>query len=64
LKLSSVLTDHLGVSTPMLEASKSLFQIGRNAGYGELDLAALAQVYEDWIGMQITDLKPGSSGDQ
>ncbi|MDB4866075.1 MAG: tartronate semialdehyde reductase [Cohnella sp.] len=64
LKLSSVLTDYLGVSTPMLEASKSLFQIGQNSGYGELDLAALAQVYEDWIGMQITDLKPGSSGDQ
>jgi 3-hydroxyisobutyrate dehydrogenase len=53
LRLSSVLTDGLGVPTPMLEAAKSLFQTGQAAGYGELDLAALAQVYEAWIGRKI-----------
>lgn len=58
LKLSSVLTDGMGVSTPMLETAKSLFQIGQSAGHGESDLAALAQVYEEWIGAQIADLKP------
>lgn len=53
LRLSSVLTDGIGVSTPMLEAAKSLFQIGQAAGLGENDLCALAQVYESWIGKQI-----------
>ena len=58
LKLSSELSDGMGVSTPMLEAAKSLFQIGKASGYGELDLCALAQVYEEWIGLPIADLKP------
>lgn len=53
LKLSSALTDALGVPTPMLEASKSLFQAGAAAGYGEEDLAALAKLYEAWIGGRI-----------
>ncbi len=53
LRLSSVLSDGLNVSTPMLEASKSLFQIGDALGYGEEDLSALAQVYEQWIGKRI-----------
>lgn len=53
LRLSSVLTDGMGVSTPMLEAAKSLFQVGQASGLGENDLCALAQVYESWIGKQI-----------
>jgi len=53
LRLSSVLTDGMGVSTPMLEAAKSLFQVGQASGLGENDLCALAQVYETWIGKQI-----------
>ncbi len=55
LRLSSVLTDSLGVSTPMLEAAKSLFQLGQSAGYGESDLSALAHIYENWIGQKIGD---------
>ncbi|BBI32082.1 hypothetical protein KCTCHS21_14810 [Cohnella abietis] len=55
LRLSSVLTDSLGVSTPMLESAKSLFQLGQAAGYGESDLAALAYIYENWIGKKIGD---------
>jgi 3-hydroxyisobutyrate dehydrogenase-like beta-hydroxyacid dehydrogenase len=55
LRLSSVLTDALGVSTPMLEAAKSLFQLGQSAGYGESDLSALAHIYENWIGKKIGD---------
>lgn len=53
LKLGSVLSDGLGVPTPMLEAAKSLFQAGQAKGYGEEDLAALARVYEEWIGRRI-----------
>jgi hypothetical protein len=64
LKLSSTLTDDLGVSTPMLEAAKSLFQIGQAAGYANSDLSALAQIYENWTGTPIADLKPsGGTGD-
>lgn len=58
LKLSSVLTDGLGVVTPMLETAKSLFQIGQSSGYGESDLSALAQVYEEWIGQRISGRTP------
>lgn len=53
LKLGSVLSDGLGVPTPMLEAAKSLFQAGQAKGYGEEDLAALARIYEEWIGRRI-----------
>lgn len=53
LKLSSVLSDGMGVPTPMLEAAKSLFQAGQAKGYGDEDLAALARVYEEWIGRRI-----------
>lgn len=53
LKLGSVLSDGLGVPTPLLEAAKSLFQAGQAKGYGEEDLAALARVYEEWIGRRI-----------
>jgi len=55
LRLSSVLSDGLGAPTPMLEAAKSLFQIGQAANLGESDLAALALVYENWIGRKIGD---------
>ncbi|WP_127530578.1 NAD(P)-dependent oxidoreductase [Paenibacillus kobensis] len=50
LRLSSVLSDKLGVPTPLLEASKSLYQAGNAAGHGSLDLSAVAKVYEQWIG--------------
>jgi 3-hydroxyisobutyrate dehydrogenase-like beta-hydroxyacid dehydrogenase len=53
LRLSSVLSDNLGVTTPLLEAAKSQFQIGYAAGDGDLDLAALAKSYEKWIGRKI-----------
>jgi len=55
LKLSSVLSDGMGVPTPMLEAAKSLFQTGEAKGYGEEDLAALSRVYEEWIGRRMRD---------
>ncbi|MWC30087.1 NAD(P)-dependent oxidoreductase [Paenibacillus sp. MMS18-CY102] len=50
LRLSSVLSDQLGVPTPLLEASKSLYQAGDASGLGDLDLSAVAKVYEQWIG--------------
>jgi 3-hydroxyisobutyrate dehydrogenase-like beta-hydroxyacid dehydrogenase len=58
LKLSSALTDSLGISTPMLEATKSLFQLGQAAGYGESDLSALSHIYENWIGKRIGEAAP------
>ncbi|PWW02480.1 3-hydroxyisobutyrate dehydrogenase [Paenibacillus cellulosilyticus] len=57
LRLSSVLSDKLGVPTPLLEASKSLYQVGDAAGYGQLDLSAVAKVYEQWIGRAIGEKK-------
>lgn len=57
LKLSAEMSDGLGVSAPMLAAAKSLFQVGQASGYGESDLSALAQVYEEWIGRRIVDNK-------
>lgn len=63
LKLSAAMSDGLGVSAPMLAAAKSLFQVGQASGYGESDLCALAQVYEEWIGRQIVDAKkPETAG--
>jgi len=58
LRLSSVLSDGLGVSTPMLEAAKSQFQVGFAEGHGDLDLAALAKVYERWLGRRIGGAAP------
>ncbi|MFC5469241.1 NAD(P)-binding domain-containing protein [Cohnella suwonensis] len=55
LRLSSVLTDAMHLSTPMLESAKSLFQLGQAAGYGDDDVAALAHIYENWIGRKIGD---------
>jgi len=55
LRLSSVLSDRLGVPTPLLEASKSLYQAGNAAGYGSLDLSAVAKVYEQWIGQALAE---------
>lgn len=53
LRLSSELTQNIGVTSPMLEAAQGIFQLGEAAGYGESDLSALAQVYEKWIGKKI-----------
>ncbi|GMK39817.1 3-hydroxyisobutyrate dehydrogenase [Paenibacillus sp. CCS19] len=57
LRLSSVLSDKLGVPTPLLEAAKSLYQVGDAAGHGQLDLSAVAKVYEQWIGRAIGEGK-------
>jgi 3-hydroxyisobutyrate dehydrogenase len=57
LRLSSVLSDKLGVPTPLLEAAKSLYQVGDAAGHGSLDLSAVAKVYEQWIGRAIGEVK-------
>ncbi|XEC93821.1 NAD(P)-binding domain-containing protein [Paenibacillus tarimensis] len=53
LRLSSVLSDGMGVPTPMLEAAKGQFQIGDAMGCGDLDMSGLAQCYERWIGRPI-----------
>lgn len=53
LKLSTALSDGMGVPAPMLGVAKSLFQAGQAKGYGDDDLAALAHVYEEWIGRHI-----------
>ncbi|MBU5440735.1 NAD(P)-dependent oxidoreductase [Paenibacillus sp. MSJ-34] len=53
MKLASRLSDQMSVPVPMLEAAKSMFQIGQTQGYGEEDLSAVARCYEDWIGRRI-----------
>jgi len=57
LRLSSVLSDNLKTPTPMLEAAKSIFQIGESKGLGALDVSALGQCYEEWIGKQLSARK-------
>ncbi len=54
LRLSSVLSDSLNVPTPLLEASKSLFQIGDSMGLGALDMSSVGQAYEQWIGRKLS----------
>ncbi|WP_337102825.1 NAD(P)-dependent oxidoreductase [Paenibacillus sp. YIM B09110] len=53
LRLSSVLSDSLKVPTPMLEAAKSLFQVGDSMGLGALDMASVGKAYEQWIGRKL-----------
>ncbi|MDQ8736026.1 NAD(P)-dependent oxidoreductase [Paenibacillus sp. LHD-38] len=54
LRLSSVLSDSLSVPTPLLEASKSLFQVGESMGLGALDMSSVGQAYEQWIGRKLS----------
>ncbi|WP_419871857.1 NAD(P)-dependent oxidoreductase [Candidatus Pristimantibacillus sp. PTI5] len=54
LRLSSVLSDSLNVPTPLLEASKSLFQVGESMGLGALDMSSVGQAYEQWIGRKLS----------
>lgn len=54
LRLSSVLSDSLKVPTPLLEAAKSLFQVGDSMGLGELDMCSVGQAYEQWIGRKLS----------
>jgi len=54
LKLSSVLSDSLSVPTPLLEATKSVFQIGQAMGLQELDMCSVGKAYEQWIGRKLS----------
>ncbi|AJY73750.1 NAD(P)-dependent oxidoreductase [Paenibacillus beijingensis] len=58
LRLASVLSDGLKVPTPMLEAAKTLFQAAEADGHGELDLCAVAKVYEQWAGTKLNSGEP------
>ncbi|OPA76922.1 3-hydroxyisobutyrate dehydrogenase [Paenibacillus selenitireducens] len=55
MKLSSQLTDEMQLPTPMLEAAKSMLQMGQTHGFGEEDLSAVAKAYEQWLGKRIGD---------
>lgn len=54
LRLSSALSDSLHVPTPLLEATKSLFQIGDAMGLSQLDMSSVGQAYEQWIGRKLS----------
>lgn len=56
LRLSSALSDSLHVPTPLLEATKSLFQIGDAMGLSQLDMSSVGQAYEQWIGRKLSGL--------
>lgn len=53
LKLSSVMSDNLSVPTPLLEATKSVFQVGQTMGLQELDMCSVGKAYEQWIGRRL-----------
>ncbi|AZN42991.1 NAD(P)-binding domain-containing protein [Paenibacillus albus] len=55
LRLASSLSDELKTPTPILEAVKSLYQMGDAMGLADLDLSALAHSYEQWINKRITN---------
>ncbi|HZG78866.1 MAG TPA: NAD(P)-dependent oxidoreductase, partial [Paenibacillus sp.] len=48
LRLASAFADELQVPTPVLSATKELFQIGEARGLGELDFSSIAQCFEEW----------------
>jgi 3-hydroxyisobutyrate dehydrogenase-like beta-hydroxyacid dehydrogenase len=48
LRLASALSDELQVPTPVLSATKELFQIGETRGLGELDFSAIVRCFEEW----------------
>ena len=54
MKLASVLSEGLKVPTPLLEAAKSMFQIGERKGYAELDMSSVGKAYEEWIGRKLS----------
>lgn len=49
LKLASQLTNELEVTSPMLLAAKSVFEMGQSKGWGEQDLCSVMQCYEEWM---------------
>jgi 3-hydroxyisobutyrate dehydrogenase-like beta-hydroxyacid dehydrogenase len=54
LRLAAAFADDLQVPTPMLSSAKDLFRIGESRGLGELDLSAVVQCYEEWIGQTVS----------
>ncbi|MBB3112937.1 3-hydroxyisobutyrate dehydrogenase-like beta-hydroxyacid dehydrogenase [Paenibacillus phyllosphaerae] len=61
LRLSSALSDSLRTPTPVLEAVKSVFQVGESMGLGDLDMAALVNCYEEWTHKRFSDYTPQAS---
>jgi 3-hydroxyisobutyrate dehydrogenase-like beta-hydroxyacid dehydrogenase len=49
LLLASKLSQDFKFPAPLLNAATNLFQIGLSKGYGDQDLSAIIQCYEDWI---------------
>ncbi|MFB9324819.1 NAD(P)-binding domain-containing protein [Paenibacillus aurantiacus] len=62
LRLSSALSDSLRTPTPVLEAVKSVFQVGESMGLGHLDMAALVNCYEEWTNKRFSG--PGAAPDE
>jgi 3-hydroxyisobutyrate dehydrogenase-like beta-hydroxyacid dehydrogenase len=59
LVLASDLTGKFQLPTPLLHAATSVFQMGLSKGYGEDDLSAVVQCYEEWMGAKIA--KPSNA---
>lgn len=60
LKLSAAMSDGLQVPAPLLGAAKALFQGAETAGHGGEDMAAIAKLYESWIGRRIGEPQPAA----
>ncbi|WP_349254193.1 NAD(P)-binding domain-containing protein [Paenibacillus sp. RC67] len=54
LLLATDVTNRFQMPSPMLKAAAGIFQMGLSKGLGEADLCSVAQVYEEWMHMQIS----------
>jgi 3-hydroxyisobutyrate dehydrogenase-like beta-hydroxyacid dehydrogenase len=57
LNLSSQFTEQLELSLPLLRAARERFQSGMDHGWGDLDLAAIIQCYEEEMSMRVNGTK-------
>jgi len=63
LRLASAFADELRVPTPVLSATKALFQAGESRGLGELDLSSVTKCYEEWAGVSIGGVSASAAAD-
>jgi 3-hydroxyisobutyrate dehydrogenase-like beta-hydroxyacid dehydrogenase len=54
LLLAADLTSQFQLPTPLLHSAASVFQMGLAKGYGDDDLSAVVQCYEEWMGREVS----------
>ncbi|NOU93002.1 NAD-binding protein [Paenibacillus sp. LMG 31456] len=53
LLLASQVSSNFQLPSPMLKAATGVFQMGLSRGFGEDDLSAIVQCYEEWMNAQV-----------